>query len=186
MVAQAARMVGGRHKAMAKGIHLCQRRHLAGVAEIIRVFAACERRAGSRLNGKNLRVGFAGQFIAHIRCNQSAEVRAAARAADDDIRGFAQNIHCGLGFQANNGLVQQHLIEYRAEHIAVIIRGNSLFDGFRNGAAQRTGRFGKLSEDFPSNFSGGRGGRRNIRVKYAHDGFAEGLLLIRALDHIHL
>jgi hypothetical protein len=49
VVAQAARMEARRHEGRAQRVHLDQRRHVRGVAEIVGVFAARQARAGRGL-----------------------------------------------------------------------------------------------------------------------------------------
>lgn len=118
MVAQPARVVGGRLEFAAKRVHLGQRRNLAGIAEIIGISAARHRWAGGRLHGDEIGVRFAGQPVLHKGCDQAAKVRATARAADDDIRVLVIERHGLFRLQADHGLVQEHLVEHRAEHIA--------------------------------------------------------------------
>lgn len=118
MVAQPARVVGGRLEFAAKRVHLGQRRNLAGITEIIGISAARHRWAGGRLHGDEIGVRFAGQPVLHKGCDQAAKVRATARAADDDIRVLVIERHGLFRLQADHGLVQEHLVEHRAEHIA--------------------------------------------------------------------
>ena len=61
-----------------------------------------------------------------------------------------------------------------------------LFDRFRDGAAERTGGVRVLGQNLAADFGGHGRGRDNIGIKHLHDGLAEGLLLIGALDHVDL
>ena len=67
-------------------------------------------------------IGFTLQFFTHKRGNQSAEVAAASRTTDDDIGLDAVFIQCGFGFQTDNRLMQQHLIEYAPQNVTVAVR----------------------------------------------------------------
>ena len=79
MVAQAARVVGRGDEVAAERVHLGQRAHHAGVAEIVGVDAAREARAGSRLDSDDAVVCLAAELLAHERCDQAAEVGTAGR-----------------------------------------------------------------------------------------------------------
>ena len=59
---------------------------LAGVAEVVAVVAAGQRRAGGRLDGDDARLGAAAQACAEEREGDAGEVGAAADAADDHVR----------------------------------------------------------------------------------------------------
>ena len=119
VITQTACMVGGGDKARAQCIHTGQRRDLAGVAEIIRIFTAGQRRTGRRFGCEDTRVSKPAQLICHEGSNQPAEIGAAAGTADDDIGVFTELLHRSLGLQPDNGLVQKNLIEHRAQHIAL-------------------------------------------------------------------
>ena len=110
VVAQAARMVRGGDEAAAECVHAGQRRYLAGITEIIGVAAARQGGAGGRLDRDKIGVFAAQQLVLHKGGDQAAEVGAAAGAANDNVRVFAQLLHCRLGLQADDGLVEQHLV----------------------------------------------------------------------------
>ena len=186
VVAQAARVVGRRHKAVAQGVHARQRSDVAGVAEVVGVLAAGKRRAGRGLDRDDARVGLAGQLILHERRDQAAEVGAAARAADDDVRIFVQHLHRLLALQTDDRLVQQHLIEHRAEHITVaLVRGRDL-DRLGDRAAERAAGVRVVREDRAACLGGVRGRGRHVRAEGLHDRLAVGLLLIGYLYHVDL
>ena len=121
---------------MAEGVHLRHRADFAGVAEVVDVFAAREAGAGCRLDRDDLIVGLTAEFFAHKRGNETAEVRSAARAADDDVGLDAVFVAGRLGLESDDGLVQKHLIEDRAELITVAGRGNSDFNRLGDSAAK--------------------------------------------------
>ena len=79
--------------------------------------------------------------------------------------------------------MEQDLIQDAAEHIAVAGRGRGDLDGLADSAAERTGRVGVLRENGTADIRGVRWAGRDACAVGAHDLAAEGLLLIRALDH---
>ena len=98
VIAQAAGVVGRRDKAAAQRVHFCQRADHAGITEIVSVLAAREAGAGGRLHSDDAVVLFAAEFFTHERGNQTAEIAAAARAANDDIRRNAVFVQRRFGF----------------------------------------------------------------------------------------
>ena len=82
--------------------------------------------------------------------------------------------------------MQQHLIEHAAEHVAVARGRGGDLDGLADRAAERAGRAGVLGEDAPADLRLRGRARRHGRAVGAHHLAAEGLLLIRALDHVDL
>ena len=137
VVAKAACMVGGRDEVAAEGVHLGKRAHHAGVAEVVGVDAACEARAGSRLNRDDPIVRLAAEFLAHEGSDEAAEVGTAAGAADDHVGFDAVFVERRLGLKTDDGLVQKDLIEYGSEHIAVAGIGDGDFHCFGDRAAVR-------------------------------------------------
>lgn len=59
-----------------------------------------------------------------------AKVGSTTGAADNNVGVFVIFVECFFGFKAYNGLVQQHLIEYGAEYVAVAVMGDGSFDRF--------------------------------------------------------
>ncbi len=183
MVAQTAGVVRGRNEAAAERVHPRQRRDLAGVAEIVGIFAARERGTGGGLHRNEVRIRFAEQLILHERGNQAAEVRSAARASNHNVRVLADDFHCRLALQADDRLVQQHLVEHAAEHIAASGGRGRLLDGFRNSAAETAGRIRILRKDGAADARRIARACHHIRAKGLHDGLAVRLLVVRALHH---
>ena len=85
VIAQAAGMEAGRNEGRAERVHLDQRRQMRGVAEIIGIFSARQRRAGGRLDGDEAAPAAAAQLQAEEREGQAGEIRAAAGAGDDHV-----------------------------------------------------------------------------------------------------
>ena len=82
--------------------------------KVERLFAknlsASKARARCRFSGNYLIVGFATQLFANEWADESAEVRAAAGATDDDVGLDAVFVESGFCFQTNHCLVQKHLV----------------------------------------------------------------------------
>ncbi len=142
-------------------------------------------RAGGRLDRDDLIVRLAAQLFTHKGRDQTAEVAPAAGTADDHVGLDAVFVQRGLGLQTDDRLVQQHLVQHAAEHIAVSGVADGDFNRLRNRAAERAGGAGMLRKNFPADLGRvGRGGG-DLRAVGAHDLAAEGLLLVAAFDHIH-
>ena len=186
VVAKAAGMVGSGDEVASQRVHLGQRAHHTGVAEVISVDAACETRAGSRLNCDDLIVRFAAELLAHEGSDEAAEVGTAAGAADDHVGLDAILVEGRLGLKTDDGLVQKDLIEDGSEHIAVAGIGNCDFHCFGDRAAEGSGCAGVLSEDLAADIC--RIGRRRCdgSAVGAHHFAAERLLLITDFDHVYL
>ena len=124
---------------------------ITGTTEIVYKFSSGKAGAGSRFHSDNLIIPFAAEFFAHKRRNQTAQIRATAGTADDHICFHAVFIQSGFGFQTDDGLMKQYLIEDAAQYISVAILFGSHFYGFRNGAAQTAGCTRMLCKDFSEN-----------------------------------
>ena len=185
VVAQAAGVVGRGDEAVAQRVHLGHGADHAGVAEVILEHAAGQAGAGSRLYGDDAVVGLAPEHLAHEGRDQAAQIGAAAGAADDDIGLDAVLLQRGLGLKADDGLVQQHLIQHAAQHVAVALAGGGGLHGLADGAAQRAGGAGELGQDLAAYLGGVGGGGGDVGAVGTHDLAAEGLLLIGALHHEH-
>ena len=143
-------------------------------------------RAGCRLDSDDLVVCFAAELLAHEGSDQAAEVGTAACAADDHVGLDAVFVKCGLGLETDDRLVQEHLVQHGAEHVAVAGVGDGDFDSFGNRAAERTGRAGEFGKNLAADlgFVGRRG--RDVRAVGTHHFTAEGLLFVGNLNHENL
>ena len=120
VVAQAARVDRRRHEVVAERVHRDERRQLARVAEVVGEVAARQRRAGGRLAGEDVDVA-PGDLLAQEREREPGEVRAAADAADDDVRERAGQLHLRERLLADHRLVQQHVVEHAAERVRRVV-----------------------------------------------------------------
>ena len=141
------------------------------------------RPAGRRLHRDDAVVLLAAQLLAHERRDEAAEVRAAARATDDDVGLHAEALERAVRLEADDRLVQQHLVEDGPEDVAVALVLHGVFDGLADRAAERAGGAGVLGEDLAADVRRVRRRGRHVRAVGAHDLAAEGLLLVGALHH---
>ena len=89
------------------------------------------------------------------------------------------------GLQTDDGLVQQHLIQDAAQHVAVTLLASRGLHSLADGAAQGAGGVGELCQNPAAHLGGVGGGRSHVGAVGPHDLAAEGLLLIGALHHEH-
>ena len=109
-----------RHEPVAQRVHRQQRRHLGGVAEVVAVVAAGQRRAGGRLGGDD----------ADVAC------RPASRARNGNARpakleppptqpmrrpGRRPPSRTAPRLLADHGLVQQDMVEHAAERVLRVV-----------------------------------------------------------------
>ena len=140
---------------MAEREHRQQRRHLAGVAEVVAELALRERGACGRLGREEPRPGLAAEPVCHERVREACEVRTAAHAADHDVGLLAGHLHLLLCFLPNDRLVQQHVVEDRSERVVrVLVRGGDL-DRLADRDPKGPRRVGMLVQDSLAN-AGGR------------------------------
>jgi len=87
----------------------------------------------------------------------AAEVGSAAEAEDDDIEIVAEEFELLLGFEANDGLMHENVVEDRAQAVSrcwVLLR---ILKTLGNGDAQRTYVVGILFIGRPPHFGQGTG-----------------------------
>ena len=186
VIAQAAGVVRRGNEAAAQRVHLLKRAHAAGVAVVVGVHAAGEAGAGRGLDGDELIVLLAAQLFAHERGNQAAQIGAAAGAANDDVRLDAVFVHSRLALKADYGLMQKHLTQNAAQHVAVALVCGRVLNGFGNRAAKASAGAGMLLQNLAADVRRLRRRGRYLRAVGAHDLAAERLLLIGYLHHVHV
>ena len=122
MITKASGMIRRRNEIMTERVHLRDRRDHAGIAEVINKFPSGQRRAGCRFNRDNIIIRFAAELLSHKRSNQSAQIRSAACTADHNVGLDAELVESCFGFKTDDTLMQNNLIQHRAEHIAIAFR----------------------------------------------------------------
>ena len=117
-------MAGG-HEVVAQRVHRQQRGHPGHVAEIVgegRPWSWSGRRS---VRPAMMSICGAVDLVADEREGEPGEVAAAAGAADDDVRvSLADLRELLLGLQADDGLVQQHVVEHAAQGVAGVPVGS--------------------------------------------------------------
>ena len=79
--------------------------------------------------------------------DEPGEVRAAAGAADDDVRVVLGLVHLHLRLFADHGLVHEDVVEDRAERVLRVVARRRRLDGLGDRDTERAGRVGMLRED---------------------------------------
>ena len=138
VVAQTASVESRWREGAAQRVHLGQRRHVAGVAEVIGVLAARQAGAGGGFDRDDAAFLATAQLLAYEREGDAGEVAAAAGAADDHIGVVAGHLHLQHGFLADDGLVHQHMVEHRAQRVLGVVMGRGDLDRLADRNAQRS------------------------------------------------
>ena len=183
VIAQTARVNSGGHEVVPQRVHLDNGRHAHRVTVIVGVDAFGHAGASGRLGGQETNLLPFLQAFAHEGQDQTGHVAPATGATDHHI-----GVIVGFGklqerLFADDGLVQQHVVEHAAERVfGIVVRGghfHRLTDGdaqaahvvriaFQDGAA----RVGEV---------GGAGVHRC--AERFHHVAAVGLLFVADLDH---
>lgn len=126
----------GRDERMPEGVHFHERRRPGGVPEIIDELPFRQSRTRSRLGGDEPGVPVLLHLLAEERERDAAEVRASARAPDDDVRVFPGHLHLFDGFLPDDGLVEEDVVENRAERIFRVVVFHRVLDRLAYGDAE--------------------------------------------------
>ena len=185
VVAQAARVDRRRHEVVAERVHRDERRQLPRVAEVVGEVAARQRRAGGRLAGEEVDLA-AGDLLAQEREREPGEVRAAADAADDDVRVRAGELHLRDRLLADHGLVQQHVAEHAAERVRRVVAPGRVLDRLRDRDPEAAGRVGMLGEDRAAGVRLLRRAGDDRRAPRLDHRAPERLLVVRGANHVDL
>ncbi len=186
MVAQPARVNRVGDELVPERVHFQQRREPGRVAEVVGVDAPGERRAGGGLHCADDGVHPAGQLLAQEREGQAAEVRSAARAADDHVGGIAGQGKLPDRFLADDSLVQQDMVEHAAERVAGRRIAAGHLDRLADRDAEAAGRVGVLGEHAPAGRRDVRRARMDRRPVRLHQHLAIRLLVVGGAHHPHL
>ena len=122
--------------------------------------------------------------VTHERESDATEVTAATEASNDLVGIFACHLHLLLSLQADDGLMERHVVEHGAERIFAAGGRRSELDGLRDSCAERAGMVWIARNDI---LSGARRHRRRAlhrSAKGTHEVRAIRLLLHRDLHLI--
>ncbi len=129
-------MNGGRHKAVSQREHGKKRREPRGVAEShtrTSPLVSVGHAVGSTATARRF---LARELVAKKREGDTAKVRTAADAADDDIGIVAGFLHLILRLEPNHGLVQQHVVENTPKRVFGIVTRDGVLNSLADGDPQ--------------------------------------------------
>ena len=115
VVPQAAGVNPVRDEAVPQGVHLDERRHFAGIAKVIGVLPARDRRACVGLDRQKPRLGTALQAVAQERKGEPREIAATTDAPHDQVGHRVGALHLEQRLFANDGLMHQDVIEHASK-----------------------------------------------------------------------
>jgi hypothetical protein len=92
-------------------------------------------------------------LVPHIREAYATKIAAATGAPQNHVRIHAYFFQLLLGFQPDNGLMQEHMIQNAPERIARLLIGNGIFNGLADGYTQTSRGIGIFSQYFFSRLS---------------------------------
>ena len=173
-------------KSAPEGVHLDDRRHLAGVAEVVGVDAAGQARGRLGLAGDDPVLGAFPEVASEERERQAGEVRAAAGAGDDDIRRLAGHAHLLDGLLADDRLVQQHVVQHGPEGVLRVVAGRGVLDRLADRHAERARAVRRLAEDRAAVVRRQRRAGHDLGAVRLHQDPAVRLLVVARADHVDL
>jgi hypothetical protein len=131
-------------------VHGHEGRQLGGVAEVVGERPARKRRARGRLARDHVDVG-ARDLVADEGQGEAGEVRAAADRADHHVdAALPGEVELAMRLLADHGLVQQDVVQHRAERVARVVMRGGVLDRLGDGDAEAAGRVGTLFEHRPA------------------------------------
>ena len=166
---------------MSQCVHRQQRCISGLIAEIIAELAAGELGTTRGLGGHEARMVFtrlAGDFMAHERERDTAEIAATAETGDNHVGIFPGHLHLLLGLQTDNRLMESHMVQHRTQTVFTVGGGAGQLHGFGNSRPQRPLIIWMGSQNIFSGAGGHRGGGGHLSPEGLHDAPAVGLLLI--------
>ncbi len=186
VIAQAPRVDARRHEVMSQGVHLHDRRITRSITIIVGVRPFGQGRTGGRLDGNAAQICrplVSRRLVGKKGEGNTAKAGATTARTKDHVRIEANLVELFLGFEANHGLMQQHMVEDRTQGVTGIRVGCCLFNSLGNcqtkraltirisgqRSAARVGQIGRRGKDF--------------RPPGLHHRATERLLLITDINH---
>ena len=186
VVAETAGVDGLRDEVRTEGVHLHDRGHLAGVAEVVGVDAAGQARRGLGLDGDDPVLGAVAEVPAEEREGQPGEVRAAAGAPDDDVGRLAGHAHLLDRLLPDDRLVEQDVVEHGAERVLGVVTSRRILDRLADRHPERTGAVRRLGEDRAPVVGRERRAGHDLRAVRLHEDPPVRLLVVARADHVDL
>ena len=123
---------------MPQGVHHDQGGEAGGVPEVIGVGPLGQGGAGGGLHRDEADV-LAFELVRHKGKAEAREIAAAAHAADEHIRLFPGQGQLLFGLQADDGLVQHHVVEDAPQGVVGVRVGGRVLHRLGDGHAQAAG-----------------------------------------------
>src|SRR5829696_4488497 len=184
-IAEAARVDRGGDEVVAEGVHGDERRQLAGVAEVVRIDAARQGRARGGLAREDVDLA-AGDLLADERKREPGEVRAAAHAADHDVRERAGELHLRDRLLPDHRLVEEHVVEDAAERVRGVVALRRVLDRLRDRDAEAARRVRELVQDRAPALRVARRARDDLGAPELDHRAPERLLVVGDANHVDL
>ena len=125
----------------------------------------------------------ARQLVAQEGKRQAGEIAAAAHASHHDVRIVLGQLHLLLRLQADDRLVQQHVVQHAAQRIADAFLRDGRLDRLADGDAQAAGAIGVFFQDRPAALRFHRRAGGDVAAPEVHHHPPIGLLVVAHLDH---
>ena len=120
------------------------------------------------------------------REREPGEVRPAAGAADDDVRRLAGHRHLLDRLLADDGLVEEHVVEDGAERVLGVVAGRRVLDRLADRHPERAGAVGGLGQHRPTVVRRRRRAGDDRRAVGLHQDPSVRLLVVARADHVDL
>ena len=187
VVAQAASVNSRRHEIVAQGVHLHQRRIARGIAKVVGINALGQTRTRGRLHRHATQVLGAlvtGSLVGEEGEADAGEIAAATAGRKDHVRVVAHLLELLLGFLADDGLVQQHMVQHRTERVIGVGARGRFFHRLGDGNTQAALVFRVVGQDAAAGLGKvGRAGE-HFGAPGLHHRATEWFLLVRHLHHV--
>ena len=136
VVAESAGVDGAGDELVSHGVHFHHGGESCAVAVVVAVFSFGEAGAGEGFDGDDFEVWcFSVDFVFEVGETAAREVAAAADAAGEDVGGAVDGVELGFEFEADDGLVEDDVVEDASECVLGVVVCGGVFDGFADGHA---------------------------------------------------
>ena len=184
VVAQPSGVNGRRDKTVPQRVHFQQRRGGRRVAEVIQIHAAGQRRACFGLDGDDANL-LALELVRQEGERQPGHVAPPADAPDHHVRILTGQLHLPAGLQADDGLMQEDVIQHAAQRVLRIVVRGGIFHRLADRDAQAPRGVRILGQDRAAGVGPRAGAGNDLGAPGLHHDLAVRLLVMADLDHVH-
>ncbi len=184
VIAQPAGVNRGGNKIMSQTMHGQQGGHLHGIPEIIDKRTFGHGRAGSRFDGDDLHL-FTADLVPDKGQGQTGKITSSPGATNDNVRVIADFLELFLGFQSDDGLMEQDVVQNTAQGIFAAGVGDGVLHGFTDGDTETSRRVRILFQYGPAGFSVRTGAGDTGRSPGIHHQPSVRFLIITDPDHVN-